>query len=564
MSLNNALQIGRSGLLTSQAALQVAGNNMANAATPGYTRRSVHLAPLQSQPLGPNATIGNGVQLNSIRREVDESLQARLRDAISDHNASQIDHQFLSALESVQNELGDNDLSTMLSEFFNAFSELANNPDDNAIRSVVLEQGQSLAGRVQQMRSDYTQIRDNIDRQIGNTVEQVNDLLDQIATLNTEIANLEAGVNDANSLRDKRDLLLDQLAEHMDVTVIEQESGMINVLSGSTPIVLNGESRGVELRKETKNGQLEVSLRVAADGTSLNVQSGTLGALFTQRENNVGPQIEALDTFASQLIFQVNRLHSQGQGKQGYESINGTYGASDTTVNMNASTSGLPFEINNGSFFIHVTNQSTGNRTTHEINVDGDAMSLDDLVNEINTVVGVPNVTAGISATGTLQLDAANGYEMTFSDDTSGALAALGINSYFIGDNATDIAVNQRVIDQPALLAAGADHVPGSNGTALAIATLQDAALEELSGASLRQFWQNNVNQLGVKTSAAKNAVESTQVVRDSLDAQKQSVSGVSLDEEATNLLTFQRQFQAAARFISVVDETIQTLLTLA
>ena len=103
----------------------------------------------------------------------------------------------------------------------------------------------------------------------------------------------------------------------------------------------------------------------------------------------------------------------------------------------------------------------------------------------------------------------------------------------------------------------------GAYHTALALADLQDAPVTALSGSSLREFWQNSVNGLAVKASAANLAVESAGLVRQSLDAQIQSVSGVSLDEEAINLLMFQRHFQAAARFITVIDEMLETLLAL-
>jgi flagellar hook-associated protein 1 FlgK len=178
-------------------------------------------------------------------------------------------------------------------------------------------------------------------------------------------------------------------------------------------------------------------------------------------------------------------------------------------------------------------------------------------------VVGVPNVTAGLSANNEFTLTAAAGYEISFSDDSSGALAALGMNTLFTGRNASDIAVNDDILDEPGLLAAGSGHVDGSNGTARAIADLQDAAIDDLNGRSLREFWQQSVNRVAVRADAANGAVESSRLVRESISGQLQAVSGVSLDEEAVNLLTYQRQFQAAARFISVIDETLQTLLSL-
>ena len=564
MSLNGALQVGRSALVASQTALQVAGNNMANAATEGFHRRSVHLSPIRGDIVGRNQFIGRGVQLVSVRREVDTALQSRYRDALSEENAGLIDQRFLTAIETLQNELTDNDVSSLLSAFFNSFSEVANSPSDNAVRAVAIQQGTSLASRIADLRSDYSEVLSQVDRQLDTAVEAVNGLLDQIADINDQIVQAEPGVGEANALRDQRDLLIDELSQYMDVSVIEQENGSVDILVSSIPVLLAGASRGVELRTESVDGELEVSIRVADDGTDLTVSSGTIGGLMRQRAETVQPVIDALEEFAGQLIFQVNRLHSQGQGQHGFSSVVGTYAISDTTANLNSGDANLPFRIENGSFFIHVTHADSGQRTSYQINVDGDAMSLDDLINEINTVVGVPNVTAAVNTEGAFTLTAGSGYEISFSEDTSGALAALGINTFFAGRSANTIEVNQVLLDDPTMLAVGAGHVPGSNDTALAIADLQDVALDDLGGISLREYWQNSVNSLAVRTDAANAGVESAQLVRESLYSQVQAVSGVSLDEESINLLTFQRQFQAAARFISVIDETLQVLLSLA
>lgn len=563
MSLNGALQIGRSAIVASQAAMQVAGNNMANAATPGYHRRTVHLAGSRDEIIVAGAFAGTGVTLQAIKREVDTALQARFRDASSEQNANLIDQRFLAALETIQNELTDNDLSSALSDFFNSFSELANNPEDHAIRSLVVETGLALADRIASLGQAYQKTIEEIDRSLGTTIIEANDLLNGISMLNGQITQTEQGASEAGNLRDQRDALINELAQFIDLTVIEQESGSVDILVDSVPILLAGVNRGLDVRYETVNGQLDVSFRVAADGTQLQASAGTIGGLLRQRVDTIEPAINDLDTFAGELIHQVNRTHSQGQGRHGFESVAGTYLVDDTTLNLNNVDVGLEFPIDNGSFFIHVTHQATGVRTTHQINVNGNADSLDDLIARINVGVGVPNVTAGSGFGGVLTLDAATGYEISFSDDTSGALAALGINTFFTGHNGSTMGINQAVKGNPNLLAAGAGHVAGSNDTALALADLQDKPISTLSDRSLRQYWHDAVNSLAVKSGAANLAVESSTLVSQSLEAQIQAVSGVSIDEESINLLMFQRQFQAAARFISVIDETLQTLLSI-
>jgi flagellar hook-associated protein 1 FlgK len=172
-------------------------------------------------------------------------------------------------------------------------------------------------------------------------------------------------------------------------------------------------------------------------------------------------------------------------------------------------------------------------------------------------------VTASVGDDGRLTIDAPAGSEIGFSEDSSGTLAALGINSFFQGTSAVDISVSESLSGQPTLLATGGEFIEGSNATALAMVELRELGLEALSGRSLREYWQAGVNDLAVRTDAANTRLQGASLVRDSLDAQNASVSGVSLDEEAIDLLSYQRQFQAAARYLSIIDETLQSLLSI-
>ena len=562
MGLNGALQIGRSAILSSQAAMNIAGNNMANAATPGYHRQIARLSPSNPGAIGRNQFVGTGVQLVSVNRAIDTALQMRLRAAISDQNAAEIDYRFMSAIETLQNELTGDDLSSRLSAFFNAFSELGNNPTDHAVRTVVLQQGSSLTGHINSLRDEYTVIRQEVDRSLGVNVQQVDGLLNEIAAMNTQISMAEGGAGgEASSLRDQRDQIIDELSQYLEVTTVEQQNGSVDVLVNSIPIVLAGESRGLELRTESGPNGSEVSIRVGADGTTLDIRTGTTGALVRQREDSIAPAIDAIDEFSSQLIFQVNNLHAQGVGTSGRQSILGLTQVADPSANLNADGSGIPWKMTNGTFQVHVVDSQTGERITHQVQVDPENMSLEDLVNEMNTVLDIPNLTASVDTSGRLSIAADNGFEVSFSEDETGVLASLGMNAFFGGSDASDIVIDQVLLDDPSLLAASSDFTSGGNGIALQMAGLQDQAIEDLGGASLRQFWQSAVNDQAVRTGAAANTLQSSRLVKDSLDAQNASVSGVSIDEEAIDLMTLQRQFQAAARFVTVIDETMDVLM---
>jgi len=566
MTLGNALQIGRTGLSASQAAIEVAGNNLANAATVGYHRQRIDLAPLGDQQISRNAFIGRGVQVQAIVRQVNEALEGRLRNSISGQYGSAASLEVLSQIEGIQNELTDNDISSRLAAFFDAWSELANAPDSFAQRSLVVQEGTNLATYFEDQRAKLGGLRSQVDKQIDDATRSVNDLLNQVESLNTQIARVERSNGGAHSLRDQRDVVLNQLAEYIDFSVAEKENGTIDVFVGSTPIVLNGLNRGVEIRNEEIDGVFTGTLVVKDDGTVLNVNSGQLGGLVYARDSQIADAISSLDAFAANVIYQVNRIHSQGQGNVSFDSIIGSYSVEDAAAVLNSAAAGLAFAPEHGSFQINVTQKSTGERVTSTIDIDldglnGDDTTLQSLVAQLN---GVANISASITSDGKLAITAdSNDISFSFSDDSSGLLTALGINTFFTGSSAYDIDVSAKLKGDPDFVASGIEHIPGDNRNALAIAGLRTKKIGNLGGISLTDRWSRNVEDFATRLGQARLELETNTAVRENLFAQQQAVSGVNTDEEAINLMSFQRAYQASARFLSVVDEMMQTLLSI-
>lgn len=577
MGLTSAFQIGHSALTASQLAIQVAGNNLANAATPGYSRQIAHLAPMRGDHSSLGWSVGSGVLVRDVRRQIDEALQARLWSGISAETGAAQQFQLLAQVETALGELTDNDLSSELNAYFSAWSERANG---NQSGSMVVQQGVRLAEFIQRVRRDLDSQRAEVDRQLGAQVTAANTLLSQIAKLNRDVADAEVGGSTANALRDQRDALVSELSAYLDVTAVEQPSGSVNILIGSTPVVLGTQSRGIELARETVNGSLAVSVAVKQDGQRLEVLSGSVGALLAGRESTVSGTIEGLDRLATQLIYQVNRLHSTGTNATGLRTTTGTLSISgaDRTLALNdpdnRTLGGLPFAPTNGGFLVQVMQTATGQTRTVRIDVDldgrtaagapgyGDDTSAEDIRAALNAIDGL---SATFTADGRLKIDAAAGVEFSFAEDTSGVLAVLGVNSFFQGADASDIAVRAELQNDPTLLATG--RIIGGqfveNGTALELASLQDTALAGLGDRSLRASWTETVQALGVRVAAAKSNAASASLVRESLEAQRAGLSGVSVDEESLNLMTFQRQYQGAARFIAAVDEMTQVLINL-
>ncbi|HRQ73544.1 MAG TPA: flagellar hook-associated protein FlgK, partial [Phycisphaerales bacterium] len=277
MSLTAAMLASQSALHAAQAGIQVAANNIANAATPGYSRQVAHLSPIRGVAIGNGGTIGRGVIVQDVRRQVNEALLARSWGSMSEHAAAEQRFQAMSAVESALNELSGFDLSSELAAFFNAWSERANLTESSA---VVVQRGLQLADSLRRLRSDLGATRAQIDAQLAGEVAQASSLLDRIADINRTIADAEQGVRTANDLRDQRDLLIGQLAEVIDVNVVEQPDGRYDVLIGSAPVVLGGTSRGLEMRRVTIDGVTRVEVTIRASGQEVAPAGGRIGGLL--------------------------------------------------------------------------------------------------------------------------------------------------------------------------------------------------------------------------------------------------------------------------------------------
>lgn len=575
MSLTAAMLIGRSGLTASQAGVQVAANNIANAATPGYSRQLMTLEPARGQQFGSRGTIGRGVQVTDIRRQVSESLQARLWVGRSDEALASSQLDAMGALEAALQELSGNDLSSELSSFFGTWSEAANMEQSS---TVVVQRGQRLAEFMQRVRRDVSRVRGQIEGQLGGLTTRANELLEQIAQTNKAIAGTERGKPNANELRDQRDMLVTSLSELVDVSIVEQTDGQYDVIVGGTPVVLGGNNLGLQIREDSDGSRLTSAVALGTNGQPLNITSGVIGGLLTSRDMGVEETLGTLDDLASRLVFEVNRLHSTGRGSRGLTDTSGTLTipTEDRTRALNSSLNdtlaGLPYGADNGGFYVNVRHTESGLTETVRIDVDLDGLTdaglegFDDdtSAEDIRAALdGVDNLTATFSADGRLRISAASGYDFSFSDDTSGALAVLGVNSFFQGSSASDIGVVQPLLDDPSRLATGR-VVDGSfieNATALEIADLQSRGLDSLSGATLQEHWGSRVQQIAVDTEFALDRLDSASIVRESLEAQRAATSGVSIDEESINLINYQKQYEGSARIISIARELLDTLL---
>lgn len=568
MSLLGTLSVGQSALAVQQAGLQVTGNNIANAGNADYTRQVAKTSPSRDQKLQPGILVGTGIDLTGIQRQIDDALTARLRSAVSDNQSADTTQEWLGRVEATFNELTDQDLSTQMSKFFNSWSDLANKPQDVGLRQVVLQNGEVVADQFTGLRNQLSGLQSDVDDRLTALVGNANQLADQVADLNQQIVNAEGGAGDANgganALRDQRDAVLKQLSNLMDITTVE-DKGMVNVYVGSEPLVTATTNMGVALKKTTDaNGQLTSEVVFKRNNGTMNVTSGQIGALVSVREQ-IGDTIIKTDSLAHNLIFELNKLHASGQGLDGFSSVTSAVSTNDPTVALTDPLSGLKFTPKNGSFVVHVKNTTSGLETSTLVQVDLDGLNGNDTT--MNSLTSSIDAIGGISAkinAGKLTVSAdSSDVQVSFSQDSSGVLASLGVNNFFNGSDARDIAVNQTLIDRPTLLAAAKNGNPGDNQTAMAIAALESTKLSSLNGTSLKDTYQAMINGVASSAAAAKTNAEATSTVQQTLDSQRQALSGVSMDEEAINMMKQQRAFQAASRVIAAVDEMLKTIIQL-
>lgn len=568
MSLSGVFQIGRSALSAYQAALAITGQNVANMANPAYARQSGRLAALQGGLSYGYARAGGGVALAQLTRHIDEALESRLRLSRGAKAAAEVLYQTLNQTEASYNELTDQDISSQFNEFFTQFSDLATAPQNNSIRNLTISTADGLIASLNRQRNGLVnQISDLNDQAIASA-RAARNLTAEIASLNELIVQQEAGgVAVASALRDRRDALLSDLGELMDIQVREMDSGSINVYVGSEPLVEYDRSRGPIVVTELRNGVEVAQLRFNDTLGSVMLTGGKLHGQLQGRDRYLQDQIDRFDTLAKGLIYEVNRIHSTGIGLTGYQNLLGQYAVNDVNAVLNSSAAGLDFPIQHGSFIVHVRDKTTGQETTRLIRIDLDGLGGNDttLTSLAASLDAVPGLSAAITSDRRLQLTAGSGREIRFSEDSSGALATLGLATFFTGRDAKDIAINSAVRSDPRLIAAslGGELNDGDNAVRIANLALDTKSSVILGNLSIQNYHEALVADLAVEAAAALNDHEAASSVYEGLYAQRESLSGVNLDEEAINLTKYQTAYQGAARYLSVVNSLTAEIMAL-
>lgn len=338
---------------------------------------------------------------------------------------------------------------------------------------------------------------------------------------------------------------------------------------------------------ETTSSRINITPQIMPNGedNERRLTGGTLAGYFQFRDASVGSYIEKLDAFAKGLAWEVNRIHSQGTGLERFEEVIGTYGVTNSAHSLQASA-GLAFgdKLESGNLMIGVYDKGTGALAQFSAldfslivppgvqNFDPEKHSLENVKTAINnTFPG--KVTASV-LDGRIQIKAADGYDFAFGSDSTGLLAALGVNTFFDGSNARTLSLNNDVRGNTARINTG--HINGAgemnegdNTTSAALAALQNKAVttrtvsEGTTRQTLGEYYSTLVAKAGSDTQSSKFNYEYQQALANDLRSRQESVSGVNLDEEMTNLIKFQHAYTAAAKLITTAESMLQVLLGL-
>ncbi len=566
-TLFSALGIGQAGLFVAQMQLDVAAHNIANVNRVGFSRQRVNVTT--NTPLYyPFGALGRGPMVSGIQRIREAFLDTVFRRQSAALGRAETQAQYFARIEDIFQEPNEHGFTSRLSAFFDSLNDFANNVESMPVRMATLSQAEAMAASLNEVAQRLRTLRINANEEVRNLVPEVNSLAERIAALNNAIRSMELGGRSANDLRDDRDVLLDELSSIVNITYRERDDGQVDVLLGGQELVTGRNARRLITQVDPSIDPSRpdlLAVRFEDNDEAANIRSGRLyGALYI-RDVEIRNLETRMNEIARALIQSLNDIQARGRGLRGFNTtITGAYAASSSSIPLNQAL--LPYSVQDGSFAINVFDAAGGLVESITIPIvasgpDPGQTTLADIEAAINTMT---NLSATVTADGRLSITPDSGYTFMFSDDTAGAVMALGLNAFFVGDSAASIALNPELRAHPEWLSSGFSANPletGDNSAALAMAALRSTPI--LGGQSINEYYESTIVQVGIDARANSNTLSVEEAFIYDLSLRRQEVSGVNLDEEVTSLLMFQRAYEASARVITVADRMLDTLLNI-
>lgn len=506
----HSIETAKRSLFTQSAALNTTGHNISNANTAGYSRQVVHMTASSSmeavslyRSTAPGQ-LGTGVEFNAITRVRQTFLDDQYRNENTGLGGWNVRFDTLDKLETIINEPSDTGIRTVMDNFWNAWSDLSQDPQDITNRKIVKETTLALTDALNQTSRQLDALTSDLTSNVELKAGEINSLLSTVASLNQNISRVESLGDNANDLRDKRDYAIDQLSKIANVQVTELDTGYQVTLGGQQVVTGNAAT-------EVTPDMLETAY---ASGT---LTGGEVYGMIFSRDVYVADYKQQLDQLANTLA-------------------NG-----NIEVSLPAGTVLPEGTVLNGVTY----SDANGNRTLND--------SLTVTVQGIN---GLHQL--GYTVNGTTP--EAGGAFFTSTD--GGAITAGNITlNPEIQNDPNKIATSMRTDGT----GAGEAVVKGNNSLALIMAGMKDTKFDFGTALSkpgtVDDFFSSIVGQLGIETQEAKRQTENASLLTQQVDINRQSVSGVSLDEEMSNMIKFQHAYSAASRFMTTFDQLLDKLI---
>lgn len=547
MNLFSALELGKNSILTKQKIFQVIGHNIANVNTQGYSRQTVDLESVAPAVIG-SLSSGRGVALNSIGSVRDRFITAQIIDRKGYNGYYETLQSNMTTVEALFNQVQGNGLSDQLSDFFNKWADVSNNPTNIPSRRSLISSAQSFTENISNSYQQLIDLQETYNNHMSDVVNDINALAKEIAALNSQIAYATGAAQPAYDLLDHRDEAVKELSEKIGIAIYTNKSNdSITIDVAGRPLVTGSLVNELSVVRDPANSNyyniyIEQYGGPPVEITS-DIQNGQLEALLTMRDENIPLYLNELDNLASGLIFQVNSLHQSGFALDTVTSGQNFFEMSTGTGQMTAiAGSNITF--------------SAAINTTLAV---GDVISVGGQLRRVTAIPAANQVT----------IDSA------FNPDPPAVLPANWEYSTVDGAAAL-MSVNSALALDPSLIAASALVDPGppssgavgNNAIALGIAALMeqnntvDSNRDGIGDyGTFHEYFHRTLSTIGHHSASAKYDLEANQSMTTYLENKRDEISGVSLDEEAADLMRYEKSYQAIAQFVSKINQLTDVLM---
>ncbi len=307
--LATALNTAKTSLSANRKGIEVAGNNIANVNTPGYSRQRMTLGSTPSVEYG-GVFLGQGVRVEDIRRDHNVFIQAQLVDKNADMGRSSAQSMPLAEVERIIS-INESSLTYEIDEFFDSWQELSNNPSGEVERQIVLQNGELLSDSFHEVSSQLDFAQENINSTLLSKVDGINAKLKEVADLNQKISSIESMGLSPNSYLDQRDLLLQDISQTLGGSSYRGSNGMVSVqLPGGQPLVSGNTAYQISATRVA--GNVEMTLNYGGSSAALDSSNvgGEVKGLLEVRDNFIPSVRSDVDRLAYSIVNEVNGIHS--------------------------------------------------------------------------------------------------------------------------------------------------------------------------------------------------------------------------------------------------------------